>query len=59
MKKIFLALTVVLAPITLCPLALSLTEAADMWWCPKCGLCYPASQKVCLNKDCPLFRKHK
>ncbi|MBS0629994.1 MAG: hypothetical protein JSS30_07230 [Verrucomicrobia bacterium] len=33
--------------------------SADMWWCSGCGLAYPASQKVCLNKDCPLFRKKR
>ena len=34
-------------------------EAAEYWWCKSCGLAYPASQKVCLNKDCVLFRKPK
>lgn len=31
--------------------------SAEHWWCKGCGLAYPASQKVCLNKDCPLYRK--
>lgn len=42
------------------PMALSeRADSADMWWCSSCGLAYPASQKVCLNKDCPLFRKKR
>ncbi len=36
-----------------------LVQEAEMWWCSECGLSYPASQKVCLNKDCPLFRKKR
>lgn len=34
-------------------------DSAEMWWCASCSLAYPASQKTCLNKDCPLFRKKR
>ncbi|NGX37943.1 MAG: hypothetical protein K1000chlam2_01111 [Chlamydiae bacterium] len=32
-------------------------NSAEMWWCKSCDLAYPASQKTCLNKNCPMFRK--
>ncbi|NGX39959.1 MAG: hypothetical protein KR126chlam1_01299 [Chlamydiae bacterium] len=32
-------------------------DSAEHWSCSSCGYIYPVSHKVCLNKDCPLFRQ--
>jgi|GEM_PF-7008020 len=58
MRNFFLLLSIVLAPIFASSLE-AMSHSVEMWWCSSCGLAYPASQKFCLNKDCPLFRKAK
>lgn len=53
---IFCSLIGMIAPL----FAGSMTEIVDSvehWWCSACGLAYPTTQKVCLNKDCPMFKK--
>lgn len=57
MGKFFLLVTVMIAPVMI-EQAQTL-DAVEYWWCSQCGLAYPTSQKCCLNKDCPLFKKPK
>jgi len=56
MKKCALFCLFFFVPVIATP-AMQIFDSAEMWWCSSCGLAYPASQKVCLNKDCSLFRK--
>lgn len=32
-------------------------DEAALWWCRECQLAYPMTTKVCLNKNCVLYRK--
>ncbi len=58
MMIIFLLIAFVSTPVFAGP-AQPRVNSAEMWWCSACGLAYPASQKFCLNKDCPKFRQRK
>lgn len=58
MKRILMSFFFSCAPIAISS-QINAISSAEMWWCSGCGLAYPSTQKFCLNKDCPLYRKAK